>query len=297
MKKLNFDNLTNIEVPESLIKSVLNVPNEKPKRAFFPVKFHHFAAGIAACVVIAAAVIFSLMFGLHKNVNMTAPDTPPRSESINDSIKSTSIPDVSVPSTTPPSLSGEEAQSNTNVTDPAESESSSKSIPQIKSQADVNTTQAPEGTKPDKSKQNPSQTNPQPSEAEPVTQQPTENVPQTEPEVEPTTEGQGDEPIGGSIEPWFTTHVDSRFIKGEAYCRLEDENENVLGNADLYDSSRRAYETTAYNNRVELFLIDTANLRIIPGKTYSVIFYDSRGRILKQGLVFINPNETTVYEI
>ena len=297
MKRLNFDNLTNIEVPESLIKSALNVPNEIPKRAFFPVRFHHFAAGIAACVVIAAAVIFSLMLGFHRNIDMTAPDTPSHTDSLNDSTESTSIPDVSVPSTPPPSLSGEEAQSGSSSTDPAGSAAGSRSIPQIKSQADENAAQAPEGKKPDTSNQKPAQTNPQPSEAEPVTQQPTEYVPQTESEVEPTSEDQGDEPLGSVIELWFTTRVDGRFIQGDAYCRIEDENGYVLGSEDLYDSSRRVFENPSYNNRVELFLLDTANLLLIPGKTYSVIFYDSRGRILKQGLVFIDPNETTVYEI
>lgn len=298
MKKLNFDNLTNIEVPESLIKSALNVPNEIPKRAFFPVRFHHFAAGIAACVVIAAAVIFSLMFGLHRNIDMTAPDTPSRTDSLNDSIESTSIPNVSVPSTPPPSLSGEEAHSGSLSTDPVESAADSKSIPQIMSQADGNAVQAPEVKKPDTSNQKPAQTNPQPSEAEPVNTEPEENEPpQTEPEVEPTTEDQGDEPLGSVIELWFKTRVDSRFIQGNAYCRIEDEYGNILGSTDLYDSSRRVYETPVYNNRVELLFMDSANFKLVRDNTYSVIFYDSRGRILKQGLVFINPNDTTVYEI
>lgn len=297
MKRLNFDNLTNIEVPESLIKSALNVPNEIPKRAFFPVRFHHFAAGIAACVVIAAAVIFSLMFGFHKSVDMTDPDTPSRTDQINGSTESTSIPDVSAPSTLPPSLSGEEAQSGTSAAEPAASIGGSNSNRQAAPQANGASAQAPEAKTQDKSKQKPAQTNPQPPAAEPVTQQPTEYVPQTEPEEEPSTEGQGDEPLGSAVEVWFKTRVDSRFIQGDAYCRIEDENGNILGNSDLYDSSRRTYENPAYNNRVELFLIDTSNLRIIPGKTYSVIFYDSRGRILKQGLVFIEPDDTTVYEI
>lgn len=298
MKKLNFDNLTNIEVPESLIKSALNVPNQKPKPKLLPVRFYRFAAGIAACVVIAAAVIFSLMFGLHRNIDMTSPDTPSRTDSLNDSVESTSIPDVIVPSTPPPSLSGEEAQSGSSSTAPAESAAGSRSIPQIKSQADENSAQAPEVKKPDKSNQKPAQTNPQPSGAEPVNTEPEENdPPQTEPEVEPTTEGQGDEPLGSVIELWFATYVDSRFLEGEAYCRIEDENGNVLGNSDLYDSSHIVYQSTAYSNWIRLYLTDTANLGLKSGKTYTVIFYNSQGRILRQGLVFIDPNETIVYEI
>ena len=299
MQRLNFDNLTNIEVPESLIKSALDVPNQRSKPKLLPVRFYRFAAGIAACVVIAAAVIISLMFGINKNVDLTAPDpgSPSQPDQMIAGTTSTSVPDVSAPSTIPPLLSGEEAQSGTSAAEPAESTGGSNLHPQDAPQAKEGTAQAPEGKTQDKSKQKPVQTNTQPPTSEQVTQQPTENAPQTEPGVEPTTEDQGDEPIGSAVELWFATHVDSRLIEGEAYCRLVDENGNVLGNKDYYDSSRRAYESVVYNNRVGLYLTNSADLGLIPGKTYTVIFYDSEGRLLKQGSVLINPNETIVYFI
>ena len=73
MDKYNCDQLKNIKVPEKWIENALNVPNETQKRPLAPVMFYRFAAGIAACVVIAAAVTISLMFGINKNVDMTAP--------------------------------------------------------------------------------------------------------------------------------------------------------------------------------------------------------------------------------
>ena len=59
MDKFNFDQLMNIEVPQSCIEKALKIPAET-KKAASPVRFYRFAAGIAACVVIAAAVIFPL---------------------------------------------------------------------------------------------------------------------------------------------------------------------------------------------------------------------------------------------
>ena len=305
MKKLNFDNLTNIEVPESLIKSALNVPFDTPKHPFLPVRFYRFAAGIAACVVIAAAVTLSLMFGLHNDVDLTNPDpdTPTRSDLIIDNINPTSTPDVSEPSKAPPSQSGENAQSDSELTEPDKENngyvnSNQQGAPQTNGRT---ATQTPDGKKSDKSnksKKNPVSSDTQPLADEPVVTEPEDvDPPQTEPEEQPPTEGHGDEPLGSAVELWFTTYVYGRFIEGEAYCRIEDENGNVFGNSDLYDSSRVVYKSTAYSNWIRLYLTDTANLGLISGKIYNVIFYNSQGRILKQGLVFINPNETIVYEI
>lgn len=301
MKKLNFNNLSNIEVPESLIKSALNVPDENPKRNFLSIRFYRNAAGIAACVAL-AALIFSLMSGINKNVNLIEPGTIQNSDVITAETEPDTTVDFSAAEESTSLPNEEEYQNSKAVTEPYEYNGYTGD----KSNNQSSDTQAPEGSKPNNEKEfhnyassgYPQPLTSEPAEQAPYTQKPTEeNPPQTEPEVEPTTENQDDEPIGSVMELWFKTRVDGRFIQGDAYCRIEDENGNVLGSEDLYDSCRRVYENPAYNNRVELFLIDTSNLRLIPGKTYSVIFYDSRGRILKQGLVFIDPNETTVYEI
>ena len=126
MDKYNCDQLKNIKVPEKWIENALNVPNEPQKRPLAPVMFYRFAAGIAACVVIAAAVTLSLMFGINKNVDMTAPNpnTPSRSDSIDSVTSPTSAPNVSSPSKTPPQLSEDGAQGSAAVTEPAEAEKS-----------------------------------------------------------------------------------------------------------------------------------------------------------------------------
>ena len=72
MDKFSFDSLKNIEVPESWIENALNSPKEKRKYVI-PKRFYYFAASAAACVIIGAAVIFSLIFGINKNVDLTEP--------------------------------------------------------------------------------------------------------------------------------------------------------------------------------------------------------------------------------
>ena len=69
MEEFNFEQLKNIEVPQSCIEKALKIPAES-KRSASPVRLYRFAAGIAACVVIAAAVTLSLMTGINKNVDI-----------------------------------------------------------------------------------------------------------------------------------------------------------------------------------------------------------------------------------
>ena len=122
MDKFNFDQLMNIEVPQSCIEKALKIPAET-KKAASPVRFYRFAAGIAACVVIAAAVILSLMTGLNKNVDLTNPDpeNPSRSDSVYNGTDPSSTDDISSPSILSPLLFGTDAQGSTAVTEPAES--------------------------------------------------------------------------------------------------------------------------------------------------------------------------------
>ena len=313
MKKLNFDNLTNIEVPESLIKSVLNVPNEKPKCAVFPVRFHHFAAGIAACVVIAAAVIFSLMFGLHKNVNMTAPNTPPRSESINDSIKSTSIPDVSVPSTTSPSLSGEEAQSrsstepqmtnqgdkaSTLATEPVENadDNSNASAKQKTQSADKSN---PKTENSNSGSDNNSETEPPDASTIPNAEEATKST--EEKPLRPSKDEyevllsarEVDNPEQGGSTPAlqgnrysFNTTIPSSYMVGDIFCLIENDKGKVLGSGGLYSRNREltsySYEGDKVRLTFECYCI------FYYGKTYTVNFYNSHGEMLKKGTITIN---------
>ena len=122
MVEFNFEQLKNIEVPQRCIEKALKIPAETKKSAS-PVRLYRFAAGIAACVVIAAAVTLSLMTGINKNVDMTAPDpeNPSRSDSVYNGTDPSSTDDISSPSILLPLLFGTDVQGSTAVTEPAES--------------------------------------------------------------------------------------------------------------------------------------------------------------------------------
>ena len=325
LKKLNFDNLTSIKAPESLRKSVLNVPNEKQKRAFFPVRFHHFAAGIAACVVIAAAVIFSLILGFHRNIDMTAPDTPSRTDSLNDSTKSTSIPDVSVPSTPPPSLSGEEAQNRlstepqmiaqddktgTPEKEPAESvvdnsNASANQNPRSSTSADGSKKPRSAGDSDPKAENRNSGSDNKPEAAVPDASiiPNTEEATQSSGEV-PHRPSKDDyevllsayevsNPEPGSSAPVlqgnhysFNTTIPSSYMVGNIFCLIENDKGKILGNGGLYSSNRELTSYSCEGDKVRLTF--ECYCIFYYGKTYTVNFYNSHGEMLKKGTITIN---------
>lgn len=325
MKKLNFDNLTNIKAPESLRKSVLNVPNEKPKRAFFPVRFHHFAAGIAACVVIAAAVIFSLMLGFHRNIDMTAPDTPSRTDSLNDSIESTSIPDVSVPSTPPPSLSGEEAQNRSSTesqmiaqddkTDTPEKEPAESVVDNSNASANQNprsSTSADGSKKPRSAGDSDPKAENRNSGSD---NKPEADVPDASiiPNTEEATQSSGEvphrpskddyevllsayevsNPEPGSSAPVlqgnhysFNTTIPSSYMVGNIFCLIENDKGTILGSGGLYSRNRELTSHSYEGDKVKLTF--ECYCIFYYGKTYTVNFYNSHGEMLKKGTITIN---------
>jgi hypothetical protein len=116
--KFNFEQLMNIEVPDECIKKALKIPAVH-KKTVFSVRFFRFAAGLAACVVIAAAVIFSAMFGVNKNVNLINPDDGARSApSIIGTVPDST--DYTNPEKPTSDLSAGDSKNHSRVTEPAE---------------------------------------------------------------------------------------------------------------------------------------------------------------------------------
>ncbi len=312
MKKLNFDNLTNIEVPESLIKSVLNVPNEKPKRELFSARFYRFAAGIAACVVI-AAVTLSLMFGFHKNIDMTSPDSPSQSGLVNGSTESTSTPNTGVPSTAPPLLYGEEAQSrsstepqmtnqgdkaSTLATEPVENadDNSNASAKQKTQSADKSN---PKTENSNSGSDNNSETEPPDASTIPNTEEATKSTEEkplrpskdeyevllSAREVDNPEQG-GSTPVLQGNRYSFNTTIPSSYMVGDIFCLIENDKGTILGSGGLYSRNREltsySYEGDKVRLTFECYCI------FYYGKTYTVNFYNSHGEMLKKGTITID---------
>lgn len=294
MDKYNCDQLKNIKVPEKWIENALNVPNEPTKRPLAPVWIYRFAAGIAACVVIAAAVTLSLMFGINKNVDMTAPNpnTPSRSDSIVDVTSPTSAPDVSSPSKTPPLLSGESAQGSAAVTEPAEAgesesgESGSPTAAQNNKKQSNTKPQTPAKSNSGGKKQAETSTDAA-GEKETAEEQTTIDIKSLDPGNWalgglPDDQPKPTRPPASTVSGCrFLTSVDKKAAEGNSYyCKIQDGSGSVIG-------SGAAQKCDWGNPDWPIDLKFTANFVLYYDRNYTVTFYNSRGETVWSGTVYL----------
>ena len=113
----------------------------------------------------------------------------------------------------------------------------------------------------------------------------------TEPEIEilkpiePSAEGDTDEPDSIELKFYsFQTTAESALITKKVYCRVVNENGKTLGNGDLFSAERIAYQ---FGRDIKTIAFECyCNFRY--GKSYTVIFYNSNGEIIKQETVTIS---------
>ena len=291
MKEFDFEQLKNIEVPKSCIEKALKIPAESKKSAS-PVRLYRFAAGIAACVVIAAAVILSLMTGINKNVDMTAPDpeNPSRSELVSNGTDPSSVDGISSPSKLPPLLFGADDQNRTAVTEPAESSANGSGANGTKNpkQKSASTTSGNNKAQaPTKSRSNNGSSSQKPDE--PYNTDPGDTAPNGD---EPFTDVACDTGIEGTtltqwIIPTEPNYNDNRtFIfyivvfngqaKGDVYCKVEDSSGTVV-------SSGLAAKNP-YGGKMQLSY--SVSMIVSAPKQFTVTFYNSN-EIIKQGTVTV----------
>ena len=294
MEEFNFEQLKNIEVPQRCIEKALKIPAESKKSAS-PVRLYRFAAGIAACVVIAAAVTLSLMTGINKDVDMTAPDpeNPSRSELVSNGTGPSSADDISSPSKTPPLLYGADSQSSTAVTEPAESSANGSGANGTKNSKQKSASTSNGSNKaqaPTKSKSN----NGSNSQKSNVSDK-TDNEPFTEVEIytdsdagktyEPTTLTPFTDPcVDNPTQPNYNDNRTFIFYivvfngqaKGDVYCKVEDSSGTVV-------SSGLAAKNP-YGGKMQLSY--SVSMIVSAPKQFTVTFYNSN-EIIKQGTVTV----------
>ena len=276
MDKFNFDQLMNIQVPESCIEKALNVPAEH-KRPVLSVKFYRIAAAAAACIVIAAAATFSLIFGSNQKVELTKPDPKP------EFIAEPTVPDTTGSVTAPSQISESkayEADQTASVTEPRETgaDSSDRQTPAA-SNGD-NASQTPEETvakteaHTDAPEKDYTAGKPDQSETQPVTAEP-----------EPTKPTRPNDPEVYGCH--FLTTVEMQEAEGKSYyCSIKDESGDLLGcgTAQKYDWG---------NPDWPLDLKYTADYALQYGNNYTVTFYDSNGENVWDGTVYLQQNKSS----
>ena len=265
MDEFNFDELKNFSVPESWLNKALEIPSKKPKAAP-KLKLYRYAAAIAACVVIAAAAIFTVMFGFNNEVSLTTPE-PESTANIYEAVETT----VS------------ETSDNTE----ASTEASTDKLPAEIRQSTANT--EPAENKADtfengnSKKQISKSTEPKEIASERTTQSSKDE--KTEPITVPCVEGSTQPPSfsPGEKRCYVETSVSPELADGNIYCRLEDSDGNVIGNSGLYSESRLAKKETGKNGTVILsYTFD--NAKELDGKTLAVVFYNAKGEIIKKSM-------------
>lgn len=272
MVEIRFDYIKNFDVPESWIENVLDKSLEKKKKTVLPLprRLYYYAAGIAACVVIVAAVSLSLMFGLNNDVSLmnSNPEPPSKADLI---VEQTTDKDGGDISTAPSKKPGVESPMSTALTEPPENIGKEKQKTAAPKSTEPNT----QSTAKPGSKANPKFAEPDKTEADtqPLT------VPCVEDNTQLSTSAKGEEKC------YFETFISSEFAAGDIYCRLEDGNGNILGDGNLFDKSRFADKESVNNDSVRLsYVVNQTLAEKAEENYYSVIFYNSSGVVIKKSV-------------
>lgn len=309
MNEFDFEKLKNIKIdfPESWMENALEIPSKEHKKPA-PILFYRYAAGIAACVVMGLAVILTMIFGIGKNnVNLTKPDTDYSSgySVTPDGTIPSGTGDYNAPTDNLPVIFGTDNGTSPAVTEPYEysENSDDKANPAAKPNGQSANRQAARGgTQNNGNGKNAQNATASSGDTQPLTDSPTEPPvteeppDETDPWVEPwypppteyyppPTETPTTKPAGeDDLTSYFITYISESLAQGNIYCRLEDENGNIVGGSNIFSYSHRAMKYNMGNGTVRL-----TYLRYIDksGGRYNVTFYNSDGVVLKQGSVVV----------
>ena len=189
---------------------------------------------------------------------------------------------------------GGDNQSSTSVSEPSESSGKSESG---KSKAKQNASNQAAN---DKKKQSADSKTPGKSEQKPTTVQPKKDEPVTEP---PVTKEQPIEPLpeDDGLEVDYCkiyTTVDDSYRDSTLYCRIEKPDGTLVGNMGLFDSRRLASQTPEMQSEVPLrefvsFDYDPVGQGLVfyYDKPYVVIFYNSKGEVIKKKTIIFDYDE------
>ena len=288
----NCNQLKNAEVPAEWINKALEIPSTAPKVKPYK-RFYRYAAGIAACVVLAAAVMISVMFGLNKNVNLTIPIEDSTSKT--DSGYSESKPN-STDNTSPSdksSVFSETDNSNTDfISEPSENNEVNRG-PDYEAQSsrasNNKENKSQKTTKPTKENTKQAETSPETTgeNPEPAEEKETVNIKMIDTDdwaigALPDDSPKPTRPSVSEVNNCrFLVSADRSIAEGKTYyCRVEDESGKLLGGgtAQKYDWG---------NSDWPLDVKYTADFVLYYEHNYTVTFYDSAGETLWSGMVYL----------
>lgn len=288
MNRLNFDNLKNLEIPDTWIENALSIPaNHKSKSRSF-LSYSRVVA-TAACFMVVCAASFSVFFFMNDNggipiSNRTSTTTATeRKDHTQNSVTTATITDTQIENYF---LSSEFSETTQKITEATEKPSvSDATVPDTEPAESLvaDSTLSSRETESAETPTIPSVTYP----TVVTTQQPITaetQVSTTQPLVIPTV----------SVESTTSATVDDDWcdiqsngicygnfpksqLVGNVYCRLYDSDGKLVGDSNLYSSQHLAhYVIEAGNNVYVQYFLSDAGLDLSSG-TYIYYFYNANG--------------------
>lgn len=284
MKKVNFNSLENMQIPDSWAdKAVLLSDSDKKIPPLVFTRWSRVMVALTSIILVCAMGVFVFFFSNNNDIEIRNPSSA-----------NTSYATENITSGTgeffKPSESGQNVKENTQIQDSTSSDTQPSKTPVHT----VTPTEKPTKTPVAEPTQKPTK----PAEQKPTTA-PTDDV--TRPSAPPTMSpipqptdpvNQPTESPSDTVDKW-NVFINVQFAKsyvlsdGKIYCRLYDSNGELMGSADIYDDS----------HLTELSYIPYANAQYYPYRYdiitradwYTCVFYNSDGVTAKTKKIYLKP--------
>lgn len=290
MSEFNFDNMKNVDIPDSWVDGALNIPPENKT----PIPFLKYSKIIAfaSSIVLVCSISVALFFITNSSV---AVPSVKNTETECSTISQTNSQNVV---NTENVTEKNEQKDNTDATE-VETETDSQAEEEtIEPTENQNPT---EKEKPDSDVVKPDSGKPKPTENKEKPNKPTKPIP-TE---KPTESFTGDSPpedsppdyeelsyISGFSNRRITAEIHFSDFSSSVYCRIYDSKGHLVGDNDLYSSKREAIQSDKISSESsEYFSYDynVDNLgEILEKGNYEVVFYNEIGYFLCTGFITIS---------
>ncbi|MBQ7133137.1 MAG: hypothetical protein IJO20_01425 [Ruminococcus sp.] len=273
MKKVNFNNLDNIQIPESWTKSALSLPEtlENKKKVVYFSRFSKNLALVASLVLVCALSVSLFIFtqkgdilNAHKPSQNSESTTVTQTEHTNQNVSEVS-PATETQEKTQQTESSTSTEPTQKVTEETVTETQKATAPTLK----------PDTSDPDAS---------DPNSVVPPTQKPTPTEP---PETPQAPEEAPEVEFDGKITVQFpSSHLSGN---GYVYCQIYDGSNTLLGDSNPYSDTHRAFLTlpsagnSSFSYVTATYNIDKGGFSLSKG-TYRYCFYNENGETICNGL-------------
>lgn len=269
MRKVNFNNLENLEIPESWTQKALNLPNApaKKKSVFALSSFYRRLSFVACCVLVCALSV--IIFGFMKN-NILPHKTPAES-SVNSTAYNTSSSDTAtVHSAITPKPTSSKPTQNIEPT-----EETTENPTETESDNSATETKKPTVRPTQKATQ-------KPTSSKPTTPQKPTQIPTEVPEDTPDT------PDGPEIDGVCVGYINESLLCGSTtvYCFVKIDNDSIMG-VESAPTKYPAEVTVLGNGKVRVSFAGNTSVDVWCSDNYNFYFLNVNGDVIYEDTVYV----------